>query len=475
MSHSTGGGRRRIQRRALTFLVVSALLTTLRLAAAEESASTRERVLALTESLGHQVDAAERDHYGLFPDCNGFLQAEFLLRDGSYWLRLTYHSGTDRIVEQSSVTEAQFLAWRDAVLAVDRGRPVTHVALSANARRDGRLRMVTDVFLYGLGLYGPATISLFDVESSQGSSAIELLAGGGAFAGALYRTQDYRLGHARTTMVRWGNYTGTFYGVGLPALLNIHNERAYALSVMTTTPIGGYLAYRWRGDLGFSKGEADLIASGTWVGALYGLALPYLAGADGDWGRVYLGSAMVGAPTGALLAATLADGQRLNRGRSHLILLGGIVGVAEALSVIDLVDDKAPFRALAWGAVLGAPTGAWLACRATRDRNHTLGRARMISVGTYAGGLAGQGVVLSLGLNGSARTAARMIGATTGLWFTDRLTQDWGDEAGAMPVSAAGLRVELPSPAALLALGAVITRGPVGATLPPVPLLRLSF
>ena len=52
-----------------------------------------------------------------------------------------------------------------------------------------------------------------------------------------------------------------------------------------------------------------------------------------------------------------------------------------------------------------------------------------------------------------------------GLWFTDRLTGDWGQD----------VTVELPSPAALLTLGAVAARSSEHTTLPPIQLLRISF
>lgn len=469
---------RRIRRHPVRLALALALAVALGVGSARAQTPTviQERVVSLTESLGDQIDPAERERYGLFPEREGFLLAEFMLRDGSYWLRLSYRSGSERIVEQSPVTAAQFLLWREAVVAVDRGRSAQRVAaLSDNERRDGRLRMVTDVFLYGLWLYGPATITLFDIDGSRGTSAIELLAGGGAFTGALLKTRDYRLGYARTTMIRWGNYAGTFYGVGIPALLKIDNQRAFAVGAMAATPMGGYLAHQWSGHRRYGKGEADLIATGTWVGALYGLAIPFLAGIDEDHGRLYLGSAMVGVPTGALLTARLVEGRRLNRGRAHLITLGGFMGVAQALSVIDVINNDAPAKAFVWGAVLGAPAGAWVGYRATEDRRHTLGRARIISVGAYAGGLAGQGVVLSLGLSGRTRTASGMLGAMLGLWFTDRQTEDWGDDVTVRPATSEGAQFELPSPVALLTLGTFVSHGPAGTSLPPVQLLRVTF
>ena len=99
----------------------------------------------------------------------------------------------------------------------------------------------------------------------------------------------------------------------------------------------------------------------------------------------------------------------------------------------------------------------------------------MISVGAYAGGLAGQGVVFALGLNRRARTLSAMVGSVMGLWFTDRLTQDWGSDVTIGPIRPDKLRVELPSPAALLMLGASAAHRPTGASLTPLQLVRVSF
>ena len=120
--------------------------------AADAPAVKQERVVALTESVGYQIDPTERERYGLFSHRTGFLLAEFLLRDGEYWLRISYRSDGERFVEQSQLAEAQFLAWRQSVLAIDGGRSAAPVAVLSDAdRRDGRLRLVTDI----LKLYEP--------------------------------------------------------------------------------------------------------------------------------------------------------------------------------------------------------------------------------------------------------------------------------------------------------------------------------
>ncbi len=57
-----------------------------------------------------------------------------------------------------------------------------------------------------------------------------------------------------------------------------------------------------------------------------------------------------------------------------------------------------------------------------------------------------------------------MVGALLGMTFTDRLTQDWGEEAA--------LHVETPSMTTLFSFGAVAASG---KSVPPLQLLRLSF
>ena len=99
----------------------------------------------------------------------------------------------------------------------------------------------------------------------------------------------------------------------------------------------------------------------------------------------------------------------------------------------------------------------------------------MIGVGAYAGGRVGRGVGVSLGLGHRARTLWAMVGSTGGLWCADRLTQDWGEEVTATAGSTGVVRVELPSPAALLTLVIGATHGSDGTNVPPVQLLRLSF
>ena len=96
---------------------------------------------------------------------------------------------------------------------------------------------------------------------------------------------------------------------------------------MIATPAGGLLAHRLSEHRWFEKGESDLIVNGGLVGALYGVAIPYLADIEDsrDWtqAKIYVASAMAGVPAGVWATTRLIRGRPIDQGRAHSSLPGG--------------------------------------------------------------------------------------------------------------------------------------------------------
>jgi len=446
-----------------------------------QTKSETEQVVAITESVGYEIDPTERDEYGLFPHIPGFLKAEVVGREGQFWLRISYRRGVERLVEQTTLTEAELRSMRDQIEAHDAAvRTGAHRPAATEAEKEGRLRLVTDVFLYGLWLYGPGAITLLDLEENA-AAGVQLLVAGGSFAGGLSATNDYRLGYARTRLVRWGNFAGTFYGLGIPALLEVDNVKVYAASAMAMTPLGGYLARGLGASRHFAKGEADLITTGTWVGSLYGFCIPYLIDISGmrdsiEW-RVYLASGMAGVPAGTMVAAQLTRGRQISRGRAHLITLGGLLGTVDALTLVDLVDDGVHPRLYVLSAMAGLPLGAYMGYRSTESEEYTLGRSRLISLGAYAGAIVGNGLLFTAGIDDEkALRVSMVVGSAAGAWFTHRATQGWGERVTRLPEpSPDAVSVSWPTPTTLLTLGMLARHGSPGGQVPPVELVRVTF
>ena len=444
-----------------------------------------ERVIAITESVGYEIDPAERERYRLFTDYRGFHMAEIVHSDEQYWLRISYQRDGERMVEQIALGDAELQELRHRIASYDAAiRHDARLAPPTDMESEGRLRLVTDAFLYGTLLYGPGIIVIFDLEGAEGG--VELVAAGGSFAWALKATGDYRLGYGRTRLVRWGNFAGTFYGLGLPALFEADSDKAYAASAMAMTPVGGYLMYRLSAHRRFAKGNADLITTGMAVGGLYGIAATRLIDVSdmsgSDEARVYVAAAMAGVPTGAFVANRLVRDRTIDRGRAHLVMLGAWMGAGYALGLVDLVDDGDHVRPYLLSAMVGLPAGAYLGYRFTGTEEYTLGRGRMISVGAYAGALAGNGLMLTIWTSGTdsvpdgAFTVSAILGSALGVWYTHRYTRDWGEHVTRASAPAPdAVRVSLPTPATLATLAMFARHGSGSSHIPPFELVRITF
>ncbi len=350
-------------------------------------------------------------------------------------------------------------------------------------QKEGRSLMVASTFLYGIGLYGPGTAVLLDMDSPSQITALEFLIGGGSFAGALMATKDYRLGAGRTNLIVGGMYTGTLYGAGIPVLFEAENPKTYFGSMMLTTPLGGYLAYKLSSHRWYGKGESNMINYGGLVGGLYGLAIPYLINIEGledsTQAKIYVASGLFGIPSGVLASSKLFHNKPINEGRSHLINFGGVVGSYYAVGITSLfeVDSGRPYVA---AAMLGLPVGTYLGYKFTAKEEYTRGRAFLIQLGAYAGALFANGVPLLMEVEDhKPYVVASILGSAGGMWLAHRGTRGWGENAplarnNRMPQSEK-VKVLLPSVNDWFALGLMTLRRPSYLADYPIQFLRISF
>ncbi|MBI1928390.1 hypothetical protein HYR99_29620 [Candidatus Poribacteria bacterium] len=450
--------------------------------------SVMEEVMRMSDSVGYEISPTENEKYALFPEYKNLIRAEFLRRENQYFLKISYEKEGKRLTESIALSKDQFEAYRTKIETVDEAIKAGRLKeATTEAQKEGRVRMVTDAVGYGLWLYGPGTIRLLDIESGRQASGLELLIGGGSFMTALNATKYYRLGYGRSKLMRWGNYAGTLYGLGMPVFFESENDKAYWGAAMLGTPLGGLIAYKLSSHRWFEKGETDLIANGGLVSGLYGVAIPYLINIEDleDWNqaKIYVASAMVGVPLGVFGTTQLIRNKPISQGRAHLISLGGIVGSYYGAGIVNLARvelDEHP-RAYVLSLALGLPVGAYLGYRFTGEEEYTLGRARLISVGTFAGALLGTGVVLLAGVEEDSKpyVLASILGSAVGMWYTHRFTRGWGEKTASAINSQSSpsnrVAVSLPSYNELLSFGILALRKPSFSGNLPLELLRISF
>ena len=350
-------------------------------------------------------------------------------------------------------------------------------------QKEGRTSLVTAATLYGLLLYGPGTARLLEIESASQFAGLEMLIGGGSFAGALAATKNHRLGAGRSNLILSGSFAGTLYGFGVPVLFESENDKVYLASAMFTTPMGGLLAHRLTAHRWFEKGESYLISNGGLVGGLYGIAIPYLANIedieDSTQAKIYVASAMAGVPIGTWATTKLIYNKPINEGRSHLISFGGGVSTYYAMGITSLMDVESP-RPYVLAAMLGLPAGTYLGYRLTAGGEYTLGRAILIQVGAYAGALFGNGIVLMTEAEShKPYVVASILGSAAGMWFAHHSTRGWGEKApfanNNLTSKSGRYAVSLPSIDKWLTLSLMALRKPTFMADFPMELVRISF
>ena len=355
--------------------------------------------------------------------------------------------------------------------------------VSREEQREGRWKMVTSATMYGFYLYGPGTARLLDIDSAQQIVGLEMLIGGGSFFYSLKATRNYRLGAGRTQLILGGSLAGTLYGFGLPVFFEEEDDRPYLAAAMIATPAGGLLAHRLSAHRWFEKGESDLIVNGGLVGALYGVAIPYLADIEDsrEWAqaKIYVASAMAGVPAGVWATTKLIRGRPINQGRAHLLSLGAVVGASYASGILSLADVEAP-RAHVLAVMLGLPAGTCFSYRWTGAEEYPIKRARLISLGALVGSLFGSGVALvAEAEDHKPYVLANIIGSAAGIWYAHGFSRDSeGTSAAGNSRSSIADRitVSLPSLGHWFTMGGLMMldqRSPGGGT--PVELVRVSF
>ena len=359
----------------------------------------------------------------------------------------------------------------------------TEQNVSLEEQKEGRTLLVTAATLYGLSLYGPGIARLLEIESGSQFAGLEMLIGGGSFAGALAATKNHRLGVGRSKLILSGSFAGTLFGLGVPVLFESENDKAYLTSAMLATPIGGLLAHRLTAHRWFEKGESYLITNGGLVGGFYGIAIPYFWNIENleDWtqAKIYVASAMVGVPAGVWTTTKLIYNKPINEGRSHLISFGGLVGSAYANGITSLTDVESP-RAYVLAAMVGLPMGAYLGYKLTAGDEYTPGRAALIQVGAYAGALFGNGIVLLTETEShKPYVVASILGSAAGMWFAHHATRGWGEKTpftrnDLIPESEK-FAVSLPSINEWFTLSLMALRKPTFMADFPVELVRISF
>lgn len=258
----------------------------------------------------------------------------------------------------------------------------------------GRIPLVLIATAYSGGLYGWGIPYLLDAESTRAYVGSEMVSTFGGFALSLLFTNNYQQGPIVSKMIQSGALAGTLYGLALPAMFNPDKSKAYVGGAMLMTPVGAFVGYRLSHRGGLGEGDAELINFGSFVGAGYGLAIPYLINIEdkNDFvqARIYAGSAMVGIPAGALAFNELSRKTGISKGRARLIELGSCMGAYYGANFVWLRDPRKT-RPYIGSMIATIPVGTAISYLLTRNHEYANSRSMIIILGSILGDLSGRG------------------------------------------------------------------------------------
>jgi hypothetical protein len=374
--------------------------------------------VALTDSLGAEIDSLERRSYGLFPDLDGFRTARTLTDGSGYRVEVSSGAGAEERTRSSKLSANAWEATRLHALAVERYRDLAPVPPSsedevqyrlalrfASTSRYGVARALledlveraegtplgdevgrtrvefdrilasdralflprathdqsgrTDLLVFS-GFYGLWTgIAVpvwLDSEDAQVYAAGLLAAPPLALILASSASRGTEMGVGRAHVISLGGWLGTWQGVGWAAVSDVDGNQAVGIGLLSGLA-GITAASVLTSEVHFSEGHGSLTGNSLLWGAWFGLVGGVLAGAEDD---DLLRASLVGTDALVLGTAVGARNARMSKNRVRLISLLGVVGTAFGFGVdllAEVDDEKAAFAVAGIGSVAGLVAG----------------------------------------------------------------------------------------------------------------------
>ncbi len=396
---------------------------------------------ALSDSLGSEIDVAQRDAYHLLPDIKGFVSARFLTKPGPAY-RLEYIYQTPSGLARSSSRRITSTAWeltRTHVALVEAGQRRSVMPLPPS-QSESELQYRLALKFAAAGRYDVSRALVSDlIAGSPGTAAANDAATVEADIMRLSQTRRALFlpgglldQSGRTDVMVFSGYYGLWAGIAIPVCLNAQESEWYALGLLTGAPGALLLTSRLTRDAELGRGRASVITLGGHLGTWQGLGWGGLSGWDG---RGVTAAGLVGGLAGITGATLWTKSVYISEGRGSLMGSSMNWGAWYGLTVgvvAGLEDDNLLRAALLGSDVLVVTTGI-----AARNVHMSRGRVRLISLMGLVGTVAGFGLDILLRVkDGKAVMAIAGLGGAGGLFMGARMTRDYDagkDVASAWP------------------------------------------
>lgn len=395
-------------------------------------ADAAEQAVALSPTIGDEIDRAERDAYRLFPDVPGFISARIVKLDKGYRVDYTYR-GNDETVHEGSrkIDDETFDNTRLHVGLVE----AAHDATSGDATLDARMLHGAALRMAADGRYDLSN-SLFNQLRHDYPAQYDSLNTGTTHdevvrlqhaANGLFRNGSAIDKSGRTDVLIFAGYYGVWLAIGIPVAFNVESSEGFAAFLVTVPAASVILAHQLTKNRSVTDADAEIISLGGWFGAWQGLGWTAVAGNSSE---SVVGAGVLGGLTGIGLACALNNTTELSEGHAALMnsanwwgtWLGLLVGAGSESN--DEGDDHILSSALIGSSVAVAVTGM-----AGRNTTLTQRRVRYMNMGGVLGTLFGAGIVILADIDENAGISTMLgVASVAGGYLGVRVSRPSGDE-----------------------------------------------
>lgn len=368
--------------------------------------------VSLSDSLGSEIDARERESYHLFPDLAGFERARFFSNGKSYRVEYAVRDAKGARTRTAGVTARSWEATRAHVRLVEQFRARGAAAASPDsAESQYRLAMrfasqarydVSQPILEDLVAQQPQDPVAADASASLATIRGAIDSRRGLFLpGSIYDRSG------RTDLMVFAGYYGIWTGIAIPAALGAEDGEAYAAGILLAPAASLIITHNLTRQSEIGLGRARMIGLGGNLGTWQGVGWSAVLDAEG---KDVVGVGLLTGLAGIAAATALSGGKDITEAHGMLsnsaMLWGGWLGFV-AGEVAELEDDDLVISSLMGSNVLvaGALVGA---------RGSTLSRSgvRMIGLMGAVGTAFGFGIDLLVSVD-SSPAAFGIAGAGT--------------------------------------------------------------
>lgn len=385
----------------------------------------------LSDGIGPEIDARERDAYHLFPDVKGFESARLIrLESGSYRLEYTYRGASGARTKSRKISADAFEQTRLHVALSQAYLEPRATALPDSLREAELLRLLTLRYA-SQTRYDVATVLLEDLRTDfplteQGRWAADIAPSVAALAkrrGALIWRGTLADQRGRTNLLVFSGYYGLWLGIATPIALHADNSQTFAAGLLVTPPLSILIASAATKDADIPEGLATIISLGGHLGTWQGIGWSAMGDADGN---AAVGAGVIAGLGG--IAAAIPIGKAVGFSEGHAAVTnsamywGGWFGAVFAvLANHDETEEHGVLRDMLIGSdalVLGAGLGA-------RKARLSASRMRLINLGGVLGTTAGFAIDLLVQVDDSEPALAIAgAGSVAGLVLGTSLTRD---------------------------------------------------